>query len=183
MAAPGRRRPATAGLAFLALAVIAMCSLAGCSRSRFPDRTARLTLGGTVTVFTIDSCGRDKDTLFVVGRTDGGQILQEVVGLRADRKTGIPELTGVSVTARDGSEQAAFGTRAWERRGRRDPAPGQIFSARLRGSRIQVSGAVESVSGDPGRVTTTTAGTTTVPSGDGGASWPVAFSLDARCDA
>ena len=68
---------------------------AGCSRSTFHDRTARLTREGVVTEFSLDSCGRDGVTVFVVGRTEGGRILQAVVGLRKDRRTGITDLTGV----------------------------------------------------------------------------------------
>lgn len=175
----------------LAVVVLAGPLLGGCGRKEFADRTARVTVDGATTEYQVDSCGRDQSTVFVVGRADGGRILQAVVGLRPDNRTGIPASTGITLTgvevartsttssaatgsAASGSsvpavaELAAFGAESWARRGETGDPPGRIASARVRGSRIQVSGDLEPA-----------------PSPDAaGSAEPVRipFTLDARCD-
>lgn len=141
--------------------------LLGCGREpAFEDRTARVTLDGDTTTFAVDSCGRDGETVFVVGRTDDGAVLQAVVGVEDDGETGVPASTGLSV-AEVSLPVAAFGEEAWARRGEAGPPPGEVRSARVRGARIQAGGEAQpvDVTGAP-------------TSAD-----PVAFSLDARCDA
>ena len=88
----------------------------GCSREpAFEDRTARVALDGDTTTFQVDSCGRDGETVFVVGRTDDGAVLQAVVGVEDDGETGVPASTGLSVTEVD-LPVSAFGEEAWARR-------------------------------------------------------------------
>lgn len=154
-------RPGVASTLVLALAV-------GCSGKDFEDRTAVVEIDGASTTFTVDSCGLDGETVFVVGRSAGGATLQAVVGVQEnDHETGIPDLTGVSVTDAS-SDRQGFGAGSWELRDMTGRAPGRIDEARVRGARIQVSGALEAVDAS-GRV----------PEAPGPT---VAFSLDARCD-
>lgn len=155
-------------LAALAAAVtVAVPVVGACGREpAFEDRTARVTIDGETTTFTVDSCGLDGETVFVVGRADDGEVVQAVVGVEADGETGVPASTGVSVIADDGS-YAAFGAEAWTRRGGQGGPPGTIDSARVRGARIQAGGQVEPVD-DADRPT-------------GGE--PVDLGFDARCDA
>lgn len=158
----GRRRSAVAGAA-TALAVLV--SLAGCGRGDFPDRTAQVTIGVRTTTYDLDSCGLDGATAFAVGQSDGGAVLQAVLGLDAE-KAGVVESSGLTFSD-DGVALAAFGAESWSRRGASGAAPGTISSARLRGSRIQISGAAVPVDEKD------------QPTGSGD---PVPFSLDARCD-
>ncbi len=132
--------------------------LAGCARDDFPDRTARVDLDGTVVDFDLASCGLDGDTLYLVGRSRAGHVLQAVMALAADGATGEPAGTGVSVDVDDRSYEA-FGADSWRLRGEVGEAPGAVGWARLRGSRIQAGGELDEVDG---------------PS--------VPFTLDARCD-
>lgn len=167
MASPpaARRRHRSPIVAAAVLVVSAV--LAGCGRGEFEDRTARVDVGGRTTTYSLDACGLDGETLFVVGRSEGGRVLQAVVGLEADRETGVPDSTGLSVSEGD-VDLTAFGPEAWARRGEAGEPPGRVTSARLRGSRIQAAGRVVAVDAD---------GVPAV-SGDGGTT----FSLDARCD-
>ncbi|MGN6696430.1 MAG: hypothetical protein ACTHN0_19785, partial [Aquihabitans sp.] len=121
--------------------------------------------------YEVDSCGLDHQTVFVVARADDGAIVQGVMGLEDDDKTGIPASTGISIDldpSSDATRVAAFGAEAWERRGSTGTPPGSISAARLRGSRIQFSGTAVPVDADD----------VAIPSGA-----PQPFSLDARCDA
>lgn len=138
----------------------------GCGREPgFEDRTARVTVDGETTTYTVDGCGLDEETVFVLGRTDDGRVLQAVLGVEADGETGVTASTGFSVTEAD-DPVSAFGAEAWARRGEAGNPPGTIESALVRGARIQASGRAQptDVTGDP-------------TSAD-----PIAFSLDARCD-
>jgi hypothetical protein len=158
----------TAVLAGLVVMVIAGAS--GCAKDDFADRSAVVTIGGSRQTYEVESCGLDKQTVFVVARADDGAILQGVMGLEKDDKTGVPASTGVTVDLDPSSEDtrvAAFGAEAWERRGSAGKAPGSISSAKLRGSRIQFSGDVVPVDAND------------VPVPDG---TPDRFSVDARCD-
>lgn len=153
-------------LAVRCLLLVALVGGAACSREpAFADRTARVTVDGETTSYDIDGCGLDGTTVFVLGRTDEGEVLQAVVGVEPDGETGVPTSTGISVT--DGAVPVtAFGDEAWDRRGETGEAPGQITEARVRGARIQASGQAQpaDVTGRP------TSGA------------PVPLSLDARCD-
>lgn len=149
-----------------AVALVPLLLAAGCSRNGFDDRTARVAVHGRTTTYTVDTCGLDGTTVFVVGRAPGGSILQAVVGIVKGKNTGVPASTGITFSD-EGVDLAAFGPESWSRRGEAGRAPGRVTSARLRGSRIQVSGEVEAVDGndrpsEPRR---------TDP-----------FSFDARCD-
>lgn len=137
---------------------LVLAVLAGCARDDFPDRSARVDLDGTVVTFDLASCGLDGDTLYLVGRSRAGHVLQAVVVLEDDGTTGDPAGTGVSVDLDDRSSEA-FGADSWRLRGEEGEAPGAVGWARLRGSRIQVGGELDEVGG---------------PS--------VPFTLDARCD-
>ena len=160
-----RRPTSTPWVAAAALALV----LVGCGKDEFPDRTARVTVDGDLATFQVDSCGLDEQTLFVVGRTDGGRILQAVVGVEDDRETGVPDSSGLTVgLGVGGVEVGAFGPEAWERQGRTGPPPGTITSARLRGSRIQLAGDAVALDADGSAA------------GSGDDLHP--FSLDARCD-
>ncbi len=150
------------GLVVLVLTVVMS---AGCSRNEFDDRTAVVAVDGRSTTFKVDSCGLDATTVFVVGRSSKGDVVQAVVGVEADGRTGVVASTGLTLGP-DGAELAAFGAESWRRRGQSGAAPGRIDSAQVRGSRIQVSGRLVQ--------TATAAGTAPAPS--------VAFSFDARCD-
>ena len=126
--------------------------------------------GGSSQTYEVESCGLDGQTVFVVARADDGAILQGVMGLEDDDKTGVSASTGVTVDLDPSSPDtrvAAFGAEAWERRGSTGSPPGSIASAKLRGSRIQFSGDVVPVDADD------------VPIPDGKAE---RFSVDARCD-
>jgi hypothetical protein len=132
------------------------------------DRTAQVTVGDRISTYQVDSCGLDDETVFVVGRADGGRILQAVVALDDDGATGVPAETGFTIGGgTDGPELAAFGAEAWQRRGAGGNAPGEVTGARLEGSRIQASGRAVEVDevGSP------------VPGGAEGT-----VSVDARCD-
>ncbi|WP_426574832.1 hypothetical protein [Aquihabitans sp. McL0605] len=157
-------------LAALAVAVAVVGGLAGCSKDEFADRTAVVAIGGTSQTYKVSSCGLDGQTVFVVARAPDGAVLQGVMGLKKDDKTGITESTGATVDLDPASTEtrvAAFGTEAWERKGSTGPAPGSITSARLRGSRIQFAGEAVPVDAND------------EPTPDGKAE---RFSVDARCD-
>jgi hypothetical protein len=167
MVVPDRRRVVGA----VALAVVLGAGLVGCSKHEFEDKTAVVKVGGSTQAYDVESCGLDDQTVFVVARADDGAIVQGVMGLEKDDKTGIPASTGITIDQDPTSEDtrvAAFGAEAWERRGSAGTPPGSISSARLRGSRIQFSGTAVPVD----------ANDVAVPSGA-----PQPFSLDARCDA
>ncbi|HEX2577882.1 MAG TPA: hypothetical protein VHK88_16155 [Aquihabitans sp.] len=153
-------------LGWAGLLVVA-ATVCGCGSEEFEDRTARVTVDGRTTTYELDSCGLDGTTLFLVGRSTGGSVVQAVVGLEDDAETGVPASTGLTV-GDAGSELAGFGAESWERRGEQGRAPGRITRAALRGSRIQVEGRVEAVDAQG------------VPPVIAGAAVDVA--LDARCD-
>lgn len=153
----------------MAATAVVLLLLAGCGKDDFPDRSARVTVDGDLATFQVDSCGLDEQTLFVVGRTDGGRILQAVIGLEDDLETGVPDSSGLTVgLGVGGIEVGAFGPEAWERQGRTGSPPGAITSARLRGSRIQLAGDAVALDAEG------------APAGPGEDLHP--FSLDARCD-
>jgi len=150
--------------------VVLAVALGSCGRGEFEDRTAVVRLGGSTETYTVTSCGLDGQTVYLVAASDSGSLLQAVVGLEEDDRTGIAASTGVSIdpdARRDDLRVAAFGDEAWERRGQTGTPPGRIGSARLRGSRIQFSGDVVAVD----------ANDVAVADGD-----QTAFSVDARCD-
>jgi hypothetical protein len=162
--------PARRTLALAALVVLVVTGAVGCAKDDFADRSAVVTIGGSRQTYDVESCGLDEQTVFVVARADDGAILQGVMGLEDDDKTGVPASTGVTVDLDPSSPDtrvAAFGAEAWERRGSTGSPPGSIASAKLRGSRIQFSGDVVPVDADD------------VPIPDGKAE---RFSVDARCD-
>ena len=142
---------------------------AGCSRNEFDDRTAVVTVDGRSTTFQVDTCGLDATTVFVVGRSAKGGVVQAVVGVEADGQTGVVVSTGITVGP-EGAELAAFGDESWQRRGESGAAPGRIDAAQVRGSRIQVSGRLVQ--------SEAASGTGIAPS----PARSVAFSFDARCD-
>lgn len=149
--------------------VMVVLTLAGCGdRDDFADRTAVAVVGDDTVRFTVDACGLDDATLFVVGRSTEGEVVQAVVALRDDGTTGEPAGTGLTVDV-GSATYAAFGEDAWALRRGQGPVPGSIDRAALRGARIQVAGVAEPVD-DDGR-----------PAGRG-VTDEVAFSLDARCD-
>jgi hypothetical protein len=157
-------------VASVALAALFVGGVAGCAKDEFADRTAVVDIGGSSQTYDVRSCGLDGHTVFVVARAPDGAILQGVMGLEVDDKTGVPASTGVTVDldpSTDTSRVAAFGAESWERRGSTGPAPGSVTSARLRGSRIQFSGDVVPVDADDAPVPN---------------SKPESFSVDARCD-
>lgn len=129
-----------AHVALVGLVGLAGAGLAGCgSKADFPDRTAYVTIGGVQKTFTLDDCGLDHETAFVVGRAGDGSVLQAVVGVRAkDHKTGVLRSTAITVTD-DPASVSAFGPESWTRAGHTGTAPGTITSAGLRGSRIQAT--------------------------------------------
>lgn len=157
----------------------------GCGGDEFADRTAEVTVDGETTKFELDACGLDGETVFVVGRTDGGAVLQAVVGVTflsappeggtavtdesavpdgdpVPNEEAVPESSGLTVDV-DDVTWASFGAEAWARRDGTGPAPGSVTSARVRGARIQLSGQATQLdaAGQP----------ETVP-----------IELDARCD-
>lgn len=162
-------RPAVL-LALVAL-VPASSALAGCARGEeFPDRSAVVELDGDRRTYDVADCGLDGQTIFLVARADDGAVVQAVLGLEDDDETGIPASTGVTVDldpSRTDTRFAAFGTEAWERRGTGGPVPGEITSARLRGSRIQLSGRAVPVDAQDRPIDRAE---------------PVEVSVDARCD-
>jgi hypothetical protein len=154
----------------VALVVVASAGAAGCGRGDFEDRTAVVELGGGRETYEVDACGLDEQTIFLVARSPGGAVVQAVVGLEDDDATGILASTGLTIDLDPDSADtrvAAFGEEAWDRRGRSGTPPGTIASARLRGSRIQLSGEVVDVDA----LDRTVAGRDPQP-----------FSVDARCD-
>lgn len=152
-----------------AFACVVLFFLPGCSRGEFRDRTAVVTIDGTSTTFGVDACGLDGTTAFVVGRSETGDVLQAVVEVeKSDHETGVPDFTGVMLSKTD-TDRAAFGGGSWTaRKGVGDP-PGEIASARIRGSRIQARGRLQALTTPDG------------PPDETGALSP--FSFDARCDA
>jgi hypothetical protein len=157
-------------LAGTVVVLLAGGALAGCAKDDFEDRTAVVTIGGSRQTYDVDACGLDDETVFVVARADDGAIVQGVMGLEDDGKTGVPESTGLTVDLDPKSDEtrvAAFGAESWERRGSAGSPPGSISSAKLRGSRIQFSGEVVPVD----------AKDVPVPNGEA-----QRFAVDARCD-
>jgi hypothetical protein len=153
-------------LAVLVLLVVLVS--AACGREpAFPDRVARVTLGGRTTTYELDACGLDGVTAFLAGRAEDGSVLQATVGVEGDGETGVPDSTGITVYDADAGDWAAFGEESWARRGEAGAAPGSIDSARIRGARIQAGGEAVPVDQDD----QPTGGTS------------VSISLDARCDA
>ena len=162
--------PAHRSVSVAAGLLLVVASVAGCARGEFEDRTAVVTVGGSQQTYAVDACGLQGQTVFVVARADDGAIVQGVMGLENDDKTGIPASTGITIDLDASSDQtrlAAFGAESWERRGSTGRAPGRITSAKLRGSRIQFSGDAVPVDAYD------------VPVPDGEAQ---PFSIDARCD-
>lgn len=137
-----------------------------CSRGEFEDRTAKVDIDGRTTTYQLDACGLDGSTLFVVGRSAGGAVLQGVVGLGKDHKTGVTRSTGLTVTD-DGVDLGAFGAESWDRRGQDGDPPGRITRTNLRGSRIEVSGLFVTLDAEG------------APTAQGSR---IAFTVDARCD-
>lgn len=155
------RRPIVVAAMGVAASVLTACG------GGFEDRTASVVVGDDTTTFEVDSCGLEQATVFVVGRADGGRILQLVISLDDDGATGISDSSGFTVDADDGTEFAAFGAEAWSRRAMTGPPPGEVVGARVEGSRIQASGRAVEVDAD-GR-----------PAAGGTAA---TVRLDARCD-
>lgn len=155
MTAPILRR----ALAVLATAVALVVGLGGCSQdAEVVDRTATVQLGGAEQVYDVDSCGLDGETVFLVARSPGGAILQVVMGLDPDEVEAAAEdgaeldgtiaSSGLTVDLQASAEDtrvAAFGPEAWARRDGSGTPPGTVSSARLRGSRVQLSGSVQAV--------------------------------------
>jgi hypothetical protein len=137
------------------------CSTGG----SFPDRTARVTISGHTTDFTVTSCGRDGQTGYVVGHAADGSVVQAVIGVRKDHHTGVPESTGVSVID-DPHSVEAFGPESWSRLRKTGPAPGTVTSDRIKGARLQAEGTAQPVDSHD----------------DPTDAKPVPFSFDARCD-
>ncbi|HRW37378.1 MAG: hypothetical protein KDB04_08555 [Acidimicrobiales bacterium] len=138
--APRHRVAPTAAL--VAGVVALVVGTAGCAREEFPDRTAEVRVGGDRRTYQVVSCGLDEHTAFLVARADDGALLQAVVGLEDDDATGVPASTGLTVDLRPertDTRIGAFGAEAWARRGEGGAAPGEVRSARLRGSRIQLT--------------------------------------------
>jgi hypothetical protein len=161
-----------------------LAGVVGCGgRDEFQDRTARLTVGGVTSELELDSCGLDGSTVFLVGRGPGTVVLQAVVGVEDDGRTGVTASTGLTVEGGGWVKEApnsavladslgASGVESWERRDQTGRAPGAITSAEVRGARIQVEGRLEPLdisSGLPIARSTTDA-------------LVVPFRLDARCD-
>ena len=144
--------------------------LVGCGRSGMANRTAVVTFDGVTHHYTLDSCGLDGTTVFVVGRGTNGDILQAVIGVKADHRTGIAASTGITA-GRSGATVSAFGTESWARRQGTGRPPGHVNSAGVQGSRIQLSAAAEPVD-DQGNVLSVSAAR--------GSASPL--TLDARCD-
>ncbi len=156
-----------AAVAIGLLALVTSGGLVGCGKKDdFEDHTAIVTIGGKATTYQLDSCGRDHETVFVVGRAKDGSVLQAVVGTKKDHKTGVLDSTGLSII-HDPDSVSAFGKESWARRGQSGTAPGTITSARIRGSRIQVSTLAQPVDADESPT----------------AADPITTTLDARCDA
>lgn len=146
--------------------VVAACGRGG----EFQDRTAVVALGGSSQTYQVVSCGRDGRTVFLVARAPDGAVLQGVLGLAADRTTGVPASTGLTVDldpTTSSARVAAFGAESWARREQASAPPGTITAARLRGSRIQFSGEVVPVDSRD----------RPLPDATG-----QRFSVDARCD-
>lgn len=164
-----RRRRSTAAVALGALVLVV--GPTGCAQGEeFADRTAVVALGGDGRTYEVADCGLDGQTLFLVARADDGAVVQAVVGLEPDDETGIPASSGVTVDldpSRTDTRFAAFGAEAWERRGTGGQVPGEITSARLRGSRIQLSGQAVPVDAQDRPIDRAE---------------PVEVSVDARCD-
>jgi len=140
--------------------------MVGCGREpAFADRSARVTVDGETTTYHVDACGLDGETVFLVARADDGSVVQAVIGVERDGTTGVPDSTGITVTAADRS-MAAFGPESWTRRGGDGEAPGSITGALVRGARIQARGEAQPVDADDRPI----------------AGSPVAISFDARCD-
>lgn len=165
-----RHRRRWRGAAVGALGLVVALAVAGCGQADFADRTAVVTLDGASQTYAVTTCGLDGPTVFVVARADDGAVLQAVLGLADDGRTGVPASTGLTVdlaTGGTGGRLAAFGAESWARRDGNGPPPGTIGAAALRGSRIQLSGTAVPVGADDRPVAG--AGATAV-------------SVDARCD-
>ena len=155
----------------------------GCGRDEFEDRTARLTVGDVTSELELDTCGLDGSTVFLVGRGPGAVVLQAVVGVDDDGRTGVTASTALTVEGGGWVQKApnsavladslgASGVESWERRDQTGRPPGAITSAAVRGARIQVEGRLEPLDTSSGRpIARSTTDAVVVP-----------FRLDARCD-
>lgn len=113
------------------------------------DNTAEVSVDGAdESVFTLEACGVDEDTLLVLGRDEEDRVLQVAVGVVAedDRFVAVDDEVGVSIDG-DGSSVVSFTPRAWDKRGGAGDAPGSITSVELRGSRLSISAQAESAPG------------------------------------
>lgn len=152
-------------LVVAALAAVA----AGCRDPSGPSAdTALVTVDDRRLTVELESCGRDGDTVFVLGEGDGAvlQLVLEVddgedgangeLELPAVRDGGV----GFSLVFDDGEAIGAFGELALAGAGVAGGEVGSIDSARIDGSRIRVGGDTEALdasnqgTGEPGgRVT------------------------------
>lgn len=116
--------------------------MTGCGRDGFADRTAVITTGGRSTTYTVDSCGLDGDTVFLVGRAPDRSVVQAVIASEGEGEVVALEISGLTFGTVD-ETWAAFGPDAWTRRQGPGSAPGGLDSGWVRGSRVQVDGTAE----------------------------------------
>lgn len=130
--------------ALLSMAVAAAAGLTGCSTDEAPDTdTAELTVDGSASEVSLTACGLDGRTVFLVGRSSDGLVLQAVIGLDEDDEA---DLAATAVTVdRDGAISAAAGADAAPGLQLTGPAPGEIRSASLEGDRVRMTADLERV--------------------------------------
>lgn len=129
--------------------MVAALLVAGCAPDSMADDTAEISIDGAgESVFTLDACGVDDDTLLVLGSDDDDRVVQIAVGVVADGDGFVADdaIVGVTIDG-DGSSFAAFTPVAWDRRGGTGDAPGSVTSVELRGSRLSISARAESETG------------------------------------
>ena len=137
---PLRARRFVAVVATALALVVGLTGLGGCSRSEFEDRTAVVVLDGSRETYEVQACGLDGQTVFVVAEAPGGAVLQGVMGLEDDDKTGVPASTGLTVDLDPTSTETPRGAGSGPRPGN----AGARAARRLGPSRRPGSGAAGS---------------------------------------
>jgi hypothetical protein len=123
-------------------------TIAGCrGPSGPPPDTALVTVDDRDLTVELESCGRDGDTVFVLGEGDGA-VLQLVLEVEGDGGDGEAPIVrdggaGFSLLFDDGDAIGAFGELTAIGAGVPGGATGSIDSTRIDGSRLRVSGDTE----------------------------------------
>jgi hypothetical protein len=132
--------------------IVLVLALAGCRSPEGPSAdTADIEVDGRNLTIDIHDCGRDGDTVFMVGEGDGA-VLQLVLETESAGRTdddapqrlaAASDGAGFSIVFEDGDALGAFGPGAAGRAGIPGGAVGRIDSVRIDGSRVRLTARAE----------------------------------------